>query len=110
MKTYTNMVLTEIKMKRDKSSAMLGRFEMSFKQIITVDTQFVTVHAVGKVGRSAKPKNNNGTQQPKKPDDPKPIDADAASYKFFRGLFHALPQGVQKLAKPQTNRLAAPWF
>ena len=67
VKTYNNMVMTEIQMSRDKNTPLLGRFTMTFKQVITVDTQVTQYTAVGSTGRSAAPKQNSGNQQAKTP-------------------------------------------
>src|SRR4051812_48023852 len=42
VKVYRRMVMTEIQMSRDKTTPLLGRFQMSFKQIITVNTQIAS--------------------------------------------------------------------
>jgi hypothetical protein len=64
VKTYPDMVLTELSMSRDKTTAFLGRFTMVFKQIITIDTQMVPYQAqAGPVRRSAAPKQQQGEQQ-----------------------------------------------
>jgi hypothetical protein len=66
VKVYRRMVMTEITMSRDKSTPLLGRFQMTFKQIITVDTQKTQYTPLpGKTARSASPKKEAGTQQPK---------------------------------------------
>jgi hypothetical protein len=80
VKVYTNMVMTEIKMERDKTTSLLGRFEMSFEQIVTVDSQITTYQAIGAVGRSVAPKKNSGKQQAAapKPDEAKAAQAAAA--------------------------------
>lgn len=67
VKTYNNMVMTEIEMSRDKTTPLLGRFTMTFKQVITVNTQTTQYAAIGSTGRSAAPKQNNGNQQGKAP-------------------------------------------
>lgn len=81
VKVYTNMVMTEIKMERDKTTSLLGRFEMSFEQIVTVDSQITTYQAVGAVGRSAAPKKNSGKQQAAAPKDDQAKAANAAASK-----------------------------
>ncbi len=70
VKVYRRMVMTEIQMMRDKTTPLLGRFQMSFKQIITVDTQRARYTPLpGKTARAAAPKKEAGTQQPKPPTD-----------------------------------------
>jgi hypothetical protein len=66
VKVYRRMVMTEIQMSRDKTTPLLGRFQMSFKQIITVDTQNVSYTPLaGSTARSASPRKDSGNLQPK---------------------------------------------
>jgi hypothetical protein len=68
MKTYSDMVMTEIAVMRDKTSPLLGRFNMNFRQIVIVDTQTSTyVPVAGPPRRSASPTKNSGQQQPSDP-------------------------------------------
>lgn len=68
VKVYKRMVMTEIQMSRDKMTSLLGRFQMTFKQIITIDTQRVAYTPLpGATSRSATAKKDAGTQQPKQP-------------------------------------------
>ena len=94
VKTYSSMVLTEISMKRDNKSPLLGRFEMKFRQIITVETQVTTYKALGKTGRSAAKKQDNGKQQ-----GPAPTPAQAAAVNQSAGktIFTTLGNLKKKL-------------
>jgi hypothetical protein len=68
VKTYTDMVMTEITVMRDKNTPLLGRFNMSFRQIVVVSTQTTTYTAIeGPPRRSASPTKNSGQQQPAEP-------------------------------------------
>ena len=70
VKTYDHMVLTEISMTRDKTTPQLGRFNMNFREVITVDTARTTyVREPGRVRRSASPTKDGGSQQPGTPTD-----------------------------------------
>ncbi len=65
VQTYPNMVMTEISMTRDKNTPQLGRFSMSFREIITVDTQVVTYIAEkGPPRRTASATKDRGKVQP----------------------------------------------
>jgi Dit-like tail protein len=87
VKVYTNMVMTEIKMERDKTTSLLGRFEMSFEQIVTVDSQITTYQAVGAVGRSVAPKKNSGKVQAPAPANDQAKAAQAAAAKSTSATF-----------------------
>ena len=64
VKTYSDMVMTEITVQRDKTTPLLGRFNMSFRQIVIVDTQLTTyVPLAGPPRRSGSPTKNSGQQQ-----------------------------------------------
>ena len=70
IKTYSDMVMTEITVMRDKTTPLLGRFNMSFRQIVVVSTQTTTYVAIaGPPRRSASPTKNSGQQQPAEPTD-----------------------------------------
>ncbi len=83
VKTYKNMVMTEIQMMRDKTTPRLGRFQMSFKQVIIVDTQRASYAMPGPTKRSAQPKKDAGAQQPKSATDQqqKAVNRDSALLK-----------------------------
>ena len=71
VKTYNHMVLTEISMTRDKTTPQLGRFNMNFREVITVSTQrtrYVRVEP-GRTHRAASPTKDGGSQQPGQPTD-----------------------------------------
>jgi hypothetical protein len=70
VKTYSDMVMTEISMARDRTTPFLGRFTMSFREIVIVNLQEVTgVPEVGRPRRSATPTKNSGQQQAPAPSD-----------------------------------------
>jgi hypothetical protein len=88
VKTYTNMVMTEISMSRDKTTARLGRFTMSFRQIITVDTNTASyVSEPGPKRRSSAPPKDGGKDQAPDPnaDQQKAIEKSAADVIFSKG-------------------------
>jgi hypothetical protein len=94
VKTYTNMVMTDITMARDRTSTLIGRFTMSFREIITVQLLTVpyTKFRQGGTRRAAAPKVDNGNQQPEKPDEQQTKELNrsvawAGAGKMITGIF-----------------------
>jgi hypothetical protein len=68
VRTYRNMVMTDITMTRDVTSAFIGRFTMSFREVITVRTQLTRYEQFRRDKRhTAAPAVNRATQQPPPP-------------------------------------------
>jgi hypothetical protein len=69
VRTYSNMVMTDISMTRDRNTAFLGRFTMSFREIFFVETVTAPLPARPQsVKRSVAPVANQASQQGKTPD------------------------------------------
>jgi hypothetical protein len=95
VQTYTNMVMTDISMTRDRNSAFLGRFTMSFREIIVVETVITTFPArEGPPRRSASPTVQQANQQGKTPTDQQEKAVRRSALGSLTGHF-ALPRGRQ---------------
>jgi hypothetical protein len=91
VKLYTNMVMTDISMTRDRTTAFLGRFTMGFKEIITVETVVTTFPArQGRTLRSVAPTQNQGSKQAPAPTDKQ---ENAVKRSALRGILNPLLGG-----------------